>query len=224
MRIAVTLVALATILAAPARSQTCAPSPAGPPPTPAQAAERVVREALTDTLRRAFLEAARASGVAEPSGIAIIQVDARGAPAAVRVHRGNVAPAVLRPVADAHAAQVTRWPRRGGYVHVRLDPADTSRGAMVECSPAPRNTQPFIRDVQRIVADNLGRGRRPGRDAKLLMLVTRDGEVAFAEIVESTGWERLDRDLERAALRLRFLPATLAGMPVDVFVEQPVQL
>jgi TonB family protein len=52
--------------------------------------------------------------------------------------------------------------------------------------------------------------------ATLRLVVSRQGDVAYAEVERPTGDAFIDRYLEDIALRLRFRPATLDGQPFDV--------
>ncbi|HEX5869829.1 MAG TPA: energy transducer TonB [Longimicrobium sp.] len=52
--------------------------------------------------------------------------------------------------------------------------------------------------------------------ATVRMVVTREGRVAYVEVVTPTGDEFLDMNVEAIAMRLRFRPATLDGEPFDV--------
>ena len=53
------------------------------------------------------------------------------------------------------------------------------------------------------------------RQALVLLVSTREGGVAMASVVRSSGDEYLDRAAEEIGRKLRFAPATLDGVPFD---------
>jgi TonB family protein len=54
-------------------------------------------------------------------------------------------------------------------------------------------------------------------------LVARDGEVVFMELARSSGSTRVGAFALELFERMRFAPASINGVPVDVWVEQPVE-
>ena len=56
----------------------------------------------------------------------------------------------------------------------------------------------------------------------VLLVVTRDGHVAYAEVVGPSGDEYLDANAVEVAKLLRFDPASLDEVPVDVRIRFPV--
>jgi TonB family protein len=59
---------------------------------------------------------------------------------------------------------------------------------------------------------------------RVRMLVTRDGEVAYADLTRRSGRAGMDEEVLQAAQRLRFRPARVDEHPVEVWVEQPIVL
>jgi TonB family protein len=109
---------------------------------------------------------------------------------------------------------------------VRLDPATPPDSLAVECQPRLADTRQFTAEVTRIAerATPLPPGSNPRVSVRVRMLVTREGEVAYAALSRRGNLGSLDNHILDAARRLRFLPASVGGTPVDVWVEQPIQM
>jgi hypothetical protein len=188
-----------------------------------QQAVRDIRGALENDVR----EAARAAGIAQPAGVVLVQLrDRRLEEGRVWSFRSNVPDDVSRTVMARNAELLARWPRRDGLVNLRLDAREAPDSATVECAPVLLNPTGFMRDLARALP---GRFSTPGAGTRrvslhLVMLVTRDGEVAHAEFKLPGTHGNAESGILRVARRLRFRAATIENVPVDVWVEQPVEL
>ncbi|MBW3570935.1 MAG: energy transducer TonB [Gemmatimonadetes bacterium] len=217
---------LAALAAAPVAAQQAGPSycRADTVTRPELVQERVLREAIQDSLRTEIIAAARQAGVAEPAGLIAMQILDR--------RRGRVQPTVLgatvpesavQAVVSARAALLARWPGRSDWLHVRLDGPFPPDDARVECVPAVENSAWFARELGRVVrADRPPAGQMSGARATLRMLVSREGDVVFATLSRTAPRPGVNQGVLNAARGLRFRPATVGGVPVDVWVEQPV--
>lgn len=111
-------------------------------------------------------------------------------------------------------------------MNLRLDHLPAPDTVTRECMPVLQDPQGFAQDLARI-QDGLGTdgagGARPVR-LYLIMLVTRDGDVAYATLKRPSTSRDLDRQVLQLGRRLRFRPAMLENVPVDVWVEQPLDL
>lgn len=54
------------------------------------------------------------------------------------------------------------------------------------------------------------------------LLISLEGRVVFGVVTRRDIGGGMERQVLRAAHDLRFRPATLGGVPVDVWVEQPI--
>lgn len=228
-RLVLILLALATAI--PARAQgagTCQFAKDEPPRrrSAAEAARDSLKSAIRDTLRTELLQAVRAAGVAQPAGIVFVQrTNRRTGEARVWSFRANVADSVSLPVVARRAALLARWPERDALLNFRLDPTDVPDDATLECMPALADPRQFSRELGEAT-----RGIRPEPGAgprfqlSIRMLVTRDGEVAYAELSRPTARGEIDRAVLQVAQRLRFVPADVDGVRYDVWVEQPVTI
>jgi hypothetical protein len=55
------------------------------------------------------------------------------------------------------------------------------------------------------------------------LLLSREGEVVFGVVTRRGPGSATERAILQAARDLRFRPATVGGVPVDVWVEQPIE-
>lgn len=191
--------------------------------------QEVVRNAR-NALREDLRTAARAAGIAEPVGLIFVERNERR-PGAARVwsFRSNVPDALSRTVMARNAEPLARLGGRDRPIHVRVDEsAATLDSVTYECRPVLLDPDQLVRALTRIIADSSSfPSRRPGSEMRpatlhLVMLVTQDGYVAHAELKRSTRHRNLERELLQVARRLRFRPATIENVPMDVWVEQPV--
>jgi TonB family protein len=78
--------------------------------------------------------------------------------------------------------------------------------------------------VNRFVEQNFTRvfqGRR-GLRVDLLMVVAREGDVAYARVVRSSGNPAVDQEALRIAPTMRFQPARVGTQPVDRQITFPL--
>ena len=229
MRIRLLLLALATSLAAPVHAQTArlpagCEDPAARRERPGDAARRTLREAIRDSLQAEITAAVRQTGVEEPAALIAIRASGPGGGSAeARVFQGNVADSVIHEVVVARSELLARWPEREPWLHVRLNGPHPPENARVECMPAMLNGPAFQRELGRIYAgERSQRGEVPRERMVLMLLVSREGEVVFGTVVRRGPGAGADRRVLDAARLLRFRPATVGGVPVDVWVQQPV--
>jgi hypothetical protein len=228
MRLRILLPVLATLGAAPLAAQQaglpsyCRPDTVTRPDVVARSA---LRKAIEDSLRTEIVAAARQAGVAEPAGLVAIQIrDRRRGRAQATAFRANVADSVVDAAVAPRAALLARWPERSEWLHVRLDGPFPPADARVECLPAIENSDWFVRELGRVLsADRSPPGQMGGSTATLRMLVSRDGDVVFATLSRTSPRSGVNHGVLNAARGLRFRPASFGGVPVDVWVEQPVQ-
>lgn len=218
--------------ALPANCTSVSPLDAARQPRYSQAqldSQEVVRNAR-NVLREDLRTAARAAGIAEPVGLIFVERNERR-PGAARVwsFRSNVPDALSRTVMARNAEPLARLGGRDRPIHVRVDEsAATLDSVTYECTPVLLDPDQMVRALTRIIADSSSfPSRRPGSEMRpatlhLVMLVTQDGYVAHAELKRSTRHRNLERELLQVARRLRFRPATIENVPMDVWVEQPV--
>lgn len=192
---------------------------------PADAEKRVVRTAIRDSLRTEMIAAARDAGVAEPAGlVAIRMADRRDRAGEATVFEGNVPNAVVDAVVSQRGALLARWPDREPWLHGRLDGPRPPEESAVECLPAPRNVGTFQREIGRIFQSYRPQPGSPRRvQMAMRLLVSRDGEVVFGVMARRGPGAALDRAVLDAGRDLRFRPATAGGVPVDVWVELPIE-
>jgi TonB family protein len=242
MTIRIVLVAAAALLAAvPASAQQIAGCRSiGPRPVPrtaplnrreaADSVRQAAQAAVVDSLKSAVLEAARQGGVAQPEGLVILEV--RGPrPERTEIHlwRANVSDDAVRSVLASRGPLLATLPERETTLHFRLNdlPRDGTRSdSLMECPPRPGDVSRFVQEITRASQSQppLPAGSNPNPTLQVRMLVSREGEVAHARLARRTHQPSLDAAILAAARRLRFTPASVAGVPLDVWVEQPVNL
>lgn len=222
MRRSLLVLALAAAFAAPLHAQAGLPEhcTATSDVRPDRAERRALRAAIGDSLRAELVAAAREEGVAEPAGIVVILIqDRRTGVAEATSFQANVSDAAVAAAIARRAALLARWPERDGSLHVRLDGPFAPADAQVECMPAPLNGAAFSRELSRIFRDSRPVSAREQMSVR--MLVSREGEVIFAT-VSRRGPGGTNQAVVEAARQLRFRPATVGGVPVDFWVEQPI--
>lgn len=190
-------------------------------PAISEDARNALRTSIRDSLRTELGDAARAAGIVEPVGIVFADMRRRGAEARVWSYDSNLPDSLSRRVIARRADLLACWPERRTFVYVRLDPG-VPTGSTVEHVPSVQNPTVFQRAIERISRTADPSNRTRGVTVQLRMLVTRDGEVAFAELLYSTTNLDVDRAVLDAARELRFRPARVGDTAVDVWVEQPV--
>ncbi|MFL5381667.1 MAG: hypothetical protein ACJ8GN_04015 [Longimicrobiaceae bacterium] len=109
---------------------------------------------------------------------------------------------------------------------LRLDPLP-----LPPCGPRPRRESlPRLLnggEMPSVLRDLTIAGRRafPDRESAMLRIViTRDAEVASAQMVSPRSTVQLEEGVLEIARRLRFSAATLDGVPVDIVMMVPVSL
>jgi hypothetical protein len=193
---------------------------------PGDTEKRILRTAIRDSLRAEMIGAARDAGIAEPAGLVAIRLpEGRAGAGEATVFEGNVPDAAVDAVVARRGALLARWPDGEPWLHVRLDGPHPPEYAAVECLPAPRNTGTFQRELARIIQDRRPEPGAPRRvQMTMRLLVSRGGEVVFGVMTRRGPGAALERDVLAAARReLRFRPATVGGVPVDVWVEIPIE-
>jgi|GEM_PF-1932264 len=195
------------------------------------------RDSTQARIRRAIREdaraAARAAGVAAPEGM-LLFVFERQSPggAELRTWRSNVPEEVLPGIRERALPALAEWPGRGlsVVVSMRLDSAapapDSTPGFLVECVPTLDNRPEISRRINEFASQNsdllVAQTSRP--TVRVKMLLAREGEVAYAEIDQSSGQPRLDLYASQLVREMRFKPAAVNGRPVDVWVTLPLTL
>jgi TonB family protein len=216
------LLALAAALPATLRAQKAPALPEQPcrviadtavVPTAQQVRER-------EELRASLDSVARAHGVAAPTGILFVDVDS--------TRHGKVFfidSNLTQPATDAATQMVAEYltPLERGRAYQALVRID---GGYAAPAPGKRNCPPVLVNGDSLSAMMLrvldrhpekGRHREPvAKRAVVRLVVNREGDVSYAEVVQPTGDPAIDPSLEAIALRLRFLPARLDGVPYDV--------
>lgn len=118
---------------------------------------------------------------------------------------------------------------RGYQALVRIDatyPAVAAGRRL--CRPELANPQTMIDLLDEAASAHPDAGRN-GEDgvphrATVLVVVTRDGDVAFAEVVASSGDEFFDARAPAIAAALRFHPASLDEVPIDTRIRIPLYI
>lgn len=224
MRALLLLPAFVLLAAAPARAQGGRCEPLSQRDAPGDAERRALRASIADSLRTEIEAAAREAGVAEPVGLLAIRIRDRSSGAAeVTPLESNVRGEVIQPVLARHAAMLARWPDREPWLHVRLDGPHPAAGAQTECTPAVLNSAAFLRELPRVLSRYGAEPSSPPRvRVAVRMLVSREGEVVFGVVTRRDAGGDIERGVLDLTRTLRFRPATLDGVPVDVWVEQPI--
>jgi TonB family protein len=195
------------------------------------------RDSARVLIHGAILEDARASaraaGVAAPEGMLLFVFDRQNPGAAeLRALWSNVPAEVLPAIRERALPRLAEWPAREASVVIsmRLDSAapapDSTPGFLVECVPELDNRKEVTRLLSDFASQNrdLLAGRATPPTTRMKMLVSREGEVAYAEIDRSSGQARLDLYAAQVARQMRFRPAAVNGRPVDVWVVLPVSI
>ncbi len=189
-------------------------------PTPGQIAER-------GKLRDQLVAIGRRNAVTEPRGLLLVDVDSTRK-GKLLFMESNYPAAGVEQVSSAVAEYLRSLPRGRGYqALIRVDgeyPA--MRPGRQHCTPVHINPQDQITLVGRAVAAHPDRGKlaQPVRREALVLLVSnREGNVSFASVVRSSGDEYLDRAAEEIGRMMRFTPATLDGLPLDARFRFPVR-
>jgi len=184
-----------------------------PVPSAAQVADR-------QRLRLALDSIARAHGTAQPAGILYVDVDS------MRQGKLFFIDSNLSPeAAQAATARVGRYlttleSGRAYQALIRIDadyvaPAAGKRS----CAPKLQSMQLMVDLIGRMMENHPDRARRAETATKravVRMVVSRDGTVPYAELVQPTGDPYVDPLIQAIMERMRFTPATLDEVPYDV--------
>jgi TonB-like protein len=200
---------------------------------PAEVARDSIRKEIRDAIRQDAREAARAAGVAEPTGMLILVVeDHEAGEGEARHYRSNVSETVRAGVLARAMPRLAEWPRERGpiLINFRLDSADVpqpAEGRVVECRPTLANRFAIQRLVQEF-ADRHPFLTRPvvgdRHSALVKMLLTREGEVAYAMLDRESHDDRLDDFALELVPKMLFTPASVEGKLVDVWITLPINL
>jgi TonB family protein len=209
------------------RSSACTREPHREPRRrPAEVRRDSLREHLTAAIRADILRSAGEAGLAA-EGLVLAQYDQGTRTGRMWPAQGVVTPEVLSGVYERAQPLLATYPgaaRGNVVVHFRLDslPLETPRvgDVVLECRPDVTNPG----EVRRVIQDFARRGPADSpAPAVVRALVARDGEVVFMELARSSGSTRVDAFALELFERMRFAPASINGVPVDVWVEQPVE-
>jgi TonB family protein len=230
------LVAAALVAAAPAQAQRggsrCSVTTRSTdrrPQNPADSTRAVLRQMVVDSVESDVGAAARQAGIAQPAGLVVMVIRGRAPERAeIHTHEANVGADIVRAALARRAPLLAALPEHETTLHFRLDPLPTPPGDTLrveECVPRVANVDRFRREIQDIERrEPPVPGVMPRTTVHVRMLVSRDGEVAFATVTRRSGNPAVERRVLEATGALRFQPATVNGTPMDVWVELPVQL
>ncbi|HEU4881786.1 MAG TPA: energy transducer TonB [Longimicrobium sp.] len=230
MRIPLSLAVIAALTcAAPAAAQEAGaqspPCRLADEPEPRDAAVYGQVAVLSDSIGMELKEAARAAGIDAPSGIVLVEVRNRATgEARAWSYRSNLPDQLATQVVARRAALLARMPDPETTLFVRLDPLPGIDESVRRCMPAVRNVEALRNGVYRIIR---GIGPVPGgsptrMSPQVRMLVTRDGEVAYAYLARRSARPDVDREVLELVRRLRFDPALSGTVRVDTWVVQPL--
>ncbi|HST60527.1 MAG TPA: energy transducer TonB [Longimicrobium sp.] len=230
MLIRIIILSAAILSATPADAQradgrcstTARPAETGATPV-AMSEWRGVREAVVDSIDADVEAAARQAGIQQPAGMVVMVIQDRATGRAeIRLHGANVPERLVRDALARRAPLLASLPADDNLLYFRLDPVLVPGGiaSVVECTPQITNREWFYQELRQVIQEE---GSGMTGTAHLKMLVTREGRVAYANVPRS-GRPALDQALVRVTRGLRFEPATVEGVPVDVWVEAPIPL
>ncbi|NNF14717.1 MAG: TonB family protein [Gemmatimonadetes bacterium] len=142
-------------------------------------------------------------------------------------------PVVVEPVEEE-----VREPIRSVELSPVQPPAAPLEPAEVETAPVEEPQPSLLPDASRIPPQMLDREGAEemlqdeypdalqlgqiGGVVRLRMRVDEQGRVSESSVIESSGFESLDRVAVRVAPRFRFVPALQSGQPVALWIEFPV--
>lgn len=204
--------ALAAVAASPAAAQDAAP---------AQSARDTAGAALNREIRAAVA----AAGEAEPHALLLLEGLRPGPELQIRVLDGELADSVLLRVYRAVHARAAAWPGDTLRMLVRLD-ADAYQPGVdqgIEVQPMLRNRAGVMAALRSFSARHPEVGP-VGRSytARVRMVVTRGGTVAFAIVHQSSGSPEVDAYAGDVAAQMQFDPAQVGPKTVDLWVTMPI--
>ncbi|HEU4560359.1 MAG TPA: energy transducer TonB [Longimicrobium sp.] len=182
-------------------------------PTPQQIAER-------QQLRLALDSIARAHGTPEPAGILYVDVDSMRQ-GKVFFIESNLSPEAAQAATARVGEYLTTLQSGRAYqalVRVGADYVAPAPGKR-SCAPKLQSLQLMVDLMGRMMQNhpNRNRGTDPvKRNAVVRLVVSRDGTVPYAELMQPTGDAYVDPLLPAIMERMRFSPATLDDVPHDV--------
>lgn len=182
-------------------------------PTPQQIAER-------QQLRMALDSIARAHGTAEPAGILYVDVDSTRQGKLFFIE-SNLSPEGTQAATARVSEYLTTLQSGRAYQALIRVGADYVAPALGKrsCAPKLETVQLMVDLMGRMMQNhpNRNRGTEPlKRNVVIRLVVSRDGTVPYAELVQPTGDAYVDPLLPAIMQRMRFTPATLDGVPHDV--------
>lgn len=220
------LLLTAALVAAPAAAQRCY-TEGSSRERPAERARTEAARQFTDSLRMEVVDALRQAGVTEPAGLVVVDVrDRRTGEAEVHTFTDPVIGEAVRSELVHRAARVAAWPGRESTFHLRLDPSPAFMPPAELCMPRLREPEQLRRELLEFMQRE-SRFFDPSMSREIVhvrMLVDRRGEVVFANLARRGMHPQVDRAILELARRQSFDPATVEGVPVDVWVELPFQL
>jgi TonB family protein len=217
------LAAAVLLAAAPLHAQ--APAPAAQTSSAASAAlAPAARDSAQTALRQRFAaDVLAAAGAGGAAGLVVLAMDPATGSTELKLARATVTEAALAPAVERVRAELKALAAAGPLLwHVRLDPAPMPAGGTAR--PVIDNPREVRALVNRFVEQNFIRifqGRR-GLRVDLEMVVAREGDVAYARVVRSSGNPAVDREALRIAPTMRFQPARVGTEPVDRQITFPL--
>lgn len=188
---------------------------------------KAVRSAVLDDVRAS----ARAAGLDAPRGIVLLVSDERRRQVEAYALDGDLPDSLAAEVGRRALPHLATYPGRGRVaMHLRLDsvatPPAVPGSRRVTCTPHLSNRlliqqrmQAFASSVSHVVTTATS-----GRAASIGALLSRDGVVLHSEVMESSGDVRMDRFAADLAREMRFLPASMDGVTMDVWVVLPIRV
>lgn len=183
---------------------------------------------IRGTIREDLVSSALRVGVA-PEGVVIVLYDIQERTGRMWMPQGLIPTETLQQVyARAEPLLATfPYPRRieRALFHLRLDPSPRDSlqagDVVTTCGPEVLN-ETEIRQMATEFAARQRAGR--SRSAHVSALIAQNGQVVYAELARSSGSAEVDQFAQQMFARMQFLPAMVNGVPVDVWIEQPVQV
>lgn len=220
------LIAGALLFASSVKAQRCEPVRASRE-RPAERARAEAERAWREALQAEVIDSVRQAGFGEPAGLVVVDVrDRRTGEAEAQTFTPPVQGEFVRALLRARAEHLATWPGREGAFHLRLDPGPPPAPDAVECEPRLLKIEQVRRDLTDLMQreSRFFNAARSRERIHVSMLVDRTGEVVFATLSRRGMEPLLDRAILDLARRQAFTPATLGGIPIDVWVELPIQL
>jgi len=213
--------AAAVLLAAPLHAQAPSPAatqsstPAALPPAAGDSAQALRQRFAAEVM------AAATEGGAPAAGLVVLAADPATGRTELKLAHATVTEAALAPAVERVRAELKTIAGAGPQLwHVRLDPAALPPGERTT-APAIANAREVRTLINRFVVQHftdIFQGRR-GIRVDLQLVVTRDGEVAYARLIRSCGKPAVDAEALRIAPTMRFTPARVGTQPVDAHVD-----